>query len=69
MKSLKKNKKDNKKRQKCEFNNCECTLYIGEKDGRCDFCSHGDIWHKLRYTTVYFKKEPTTSKDLNDYPN
>lgn len=70
MENLKKNKtKNTKKRQHCQFNTCNCPLYIGEKDSRCEFCGHGDVWHKLAYSKSYFQKEDKFKDCLDECPN
>jgi len=69
---MKDRKKNKTKRLKCEFNECECTLYIGKKDGRCECCKHGDVWHKLGSPQTYFNKDINMFKfedNLTDCPH
>lgn len=53
-------------RQHCEFNDCNCKMFIGEKGNRCKFCQHGDVWHHI---ISQEKREKKLKECLDDYPS
>ncbi len=58
-----------KTRLECTFENCACPKYCGKRDSRCDYCGHGDVWHRS-VTIVAPSAPPALEKeeDLTDMP-